>query len=142
MTQIDCLQPPPVPFDGARVQGRESPEQTLRLSVPLQDARVAMRSDLESEHRLTPTPAVSGLRRVSKHKISCDKMSEEGRKEVGRAAGESAVPQELKDMPIPADPDPRKRRAMKVAASSSSSQMEGSRAVAETPTQQSSMAGG
>ena len=54
-----------------------------------------------------------------------------------------AVPQELKDMPIPPDSDPRKRRAMKAAtaaASSGSSQMEGSRAVAETPTQQNSMA--
>ena len=48
-------------------------------------------------------------------------------------------------MPIPPDSDPRKRRAMKaatVAASSGSSQMEGSRAVAETPTQQNSMADG
>ena len=54
-----------------------------------------------------------------------------------------AVPQELKDMPIPPDSDPRKRRATKAAtaaASSGSSQMEGSRAVAETPTQQNSMA--
>ena len=51
------------------------------------------------------------------------------------------VPQELKDMPIPPDSDPRKRRVMKAAtaaASSGSSQMEDSRAVAETPTQQKS----
>ena len=47
-------------------RGRESPEQTLRLSVPLQDARVAMRSDLESEHKLTQTPAEPGLRNASK----------------------------------------------------------------------------
>ena len=47
-------------------------------------------------------------------------------------------------MPIPPDSDPRKSamKAVTVAASSSTSQMEGSRAVAETPTQQSSMAGG
>ena len=67
------------------------------------------------------------------------------RDEIGSTTGESAVPRELKDMPIPLDSDPRKRRAMKAAtaaASSSSSQMEGSRAVAEAPTQQSSMAGG
>ena len=47
-------------------RGRESPEQTLRLSVPLQDAQVAMRSDLESEHKLTQTPAEPGLRNVTK----------------------------------------------------------------------------
>ena len=54
-----------------------------------------------------------------------------------------AVPHELNDMPIPPGSDPRKRRATKaaaVAASSGSSQTEGSRAVAETPTQQNSMA--
>ena len=47
-------------------------------------------------------------------------------------------------MPIPPDSDPRKSamKAATVAASSSNSQVEGSRAVAETPTQQSSMAGG
>ena len=48
-------------------------------------------------------------------------------------------------MPITPNSDPRKRHAMKsttVAASSSSSQIEGSRAVAETPTQHNSMAGG
>ena len=53
--------------------------------------------------------------------------------------------QESKDVPIPSDSDPRKRRAIKAAtatASSCSSQMEGSRAVAETPTQQRSLVGG
>ena len=45
-------------------KGRESRKQTLRTSVPLQDARVAMRSDLESEHKLTPTIDVSVLRSV------------------------------------------------------------------------------
>ena len=47
-------------------RGRESPEQTLRLSVPLQGARVAMRLDLESELKPTLTPAASGLKNVSK----------------------------------------------------------------------------
>ena len=45
-------------------------------------------------------------------------------------------------MPIPPDSDPTKRRVMKAAtaaASSGSSQMEDSRAVAETPRQQNSM---
>ena len=65
----------------------------------------------------------------------------EGHRKYSRRVG-----RELKDMSIPPDPDPKKRRAMKAAtvpaSSSSSSQMEGSRAVAETPTQQNSMAGG
>ena len=61
VTQIDPLPPPPVPFEGDRVQS-----QTLRSSVPLQDARVVLRSDLECEYKLTPTPAVSRLRSVSK----------------------------------------------------------------------------
>ena len=47
-------------------------------------------------------------------------------------------------MPIPRGSDPSKRRAKKAAtlAASSGSQMEGSCAVAETPTQQNSMADG
>ena len=64
------------------------------------------------------------------------------REEIRSTTGELAVPKELKDMPIPPDSDPRRRRAMKaatVAASSGSSQMEGSRSVAEAPTQQNSM---
>ena len=63
------------------------------------------------------------------------------REEVGSTAGELAAPQELKDMAIPRDSDPRKRRVMKAAtaaASSGSSQMEDSRGVAEAPTQQNS----
>ena len=65
--------------------------------------------------------------------------------EIGNTGGELAAPQELKDMPIPPDSDPRKRRAIKAAtvvAISGSSQMEGNRAVAETPTQQHSRADG
>ena len=48
-------------------------------------------------------------------------------------------------MPIPPDSDPRQRRAMKAAtaaASSGRSEMEDSRAVAQTPTQQNSTADG
>ena len=63
-TQIDPVPPPPVLE--LKCKGRESPEQTMRLSVPLQDARVVTRSDLESEHKLTPTPAASGLRSAPK----------------------------------------------------------------------------
>ena len=62
-THIDPLPPPPVPFEGARVQRRE---QTLRASVPLQDARVAMRSNLDSKRKLTQTFDEPGLRNVSK----------------------------------------------------------------------------
>ena len=65
------------------------------------------------------------------------------REEIDSTAGELAVPHELKDVPIPPGSDPRERRVMKaatVAASSGGSQMEDSRAVAETPTQQHSMA--
>ena len=57
MTQIDPLPPPPVPFEGG---------QTSKPSEPLQDARVEMRSDLESEHKPTLTPAASESRNVSK----------------------------------------------------------------------------
>ena len=63
------------------------------------------------------------------------------REKIGSTAEELAVPQELKDMPIPPDSDLRKRRVVKAAtaaASSGSSQMEDSRAVPETPTQQNS----
>ena len=54
-TQIDPLPP-----------RRESREQTLRASVPLQDARVAVRSNLDSKRKLTQTFAEPGLRNVSK----------------------------------------------------------------------------
>ena len=94
VTQVDPLPPPPVPFEGA-------PGPTSKASEPLQDARVAMRSELESEHKLTQTPAEPGLRSVSRQlqkvqsvlgrrsevfvergtrKRSCLKTSEEERK--------------------------------------------------------------
>ena len=126
-------------------RGRESPEQTLRLSVPLEDARVATRSDLGSEHKLTPTPAASGLRSAPKTTPEgserLDRRSEvlnealakeveitvRRRDEIESTAGELAVPQESKDVPISLDADSRKRRVMKAVtavASSRSSQME------------------
>ena len=67
------------------------------------------------------------------------------REEIGSTAGELAVPRELKDTPIPPDSDSSNRCAMKaatVAARSSGSQMEDSRAVAETPTRRNSVADG
>ena len=85
-----------------------------------------MRSDLESEHKLTLTPAPSGLRNVSKtspegaerqdprSEVLNEALAKEvernvrRRMEVGSAAGELAVPQELKDIPITPDSDPRK----------------------------------
>ena len=60
-------------------------------------------------------------------------IEDERREEVG-SAEELAAPQELKDVPIPPDSDPRKRRAMKAAiavASSGSSQMDSNRAVTD-----------
>ena len=43
------------------------------------------------------------------------------REDIGSAAGELAVPQELKEMPIPPDSDPRKGRAMKTESAVASS---------------------
>ena len=65
--QIDPLPPPPpVPFEGARVQSESiTRAQVSKPSEPLPDARVATRSDLESELKPTPTSAVSGFRSVS-----------------------------------------------------------------------------
>ena len=91
--------------------------------VPCEGARVQRegitRTDIETFGSTETTPQGENVRR---------------RKEIGSTAGELAVPQELKDMPIPPDSDPRKRRSMKAAtaaASSSSSKMEISRAVAD-----------
>ena len=91
---------------------RESPAQTLRPSVPMLDVRVALRSDLESEHTRTQTPAESGLRNASTPEGAerLDRRSDSQRKlretsEEGRRSevqtGELAVPQELKAMLIP-----------------------------------------
>ena len=91
------------------------------------------------EERLKPTP--EGAQRLDRR---CEVLNEalarevernvRRRQETGSAAGESAVPQGSKDAPIPPDSDPRRRRAMKPAtavASGGSSQMDGSRAVAD-----------
>ena len=142
-------------------KGRESPEQTLRSSVPLQDARVAIRSGKRAQAHSDPCRAriEECLKATPEGAEPLDRRSEvlnealakeldrnvRRREEIGSTAGEFAVPQEFKDMTISHDSDPRKRRAMKavtVAASSSSSQMEGSRATAEMPTQQNSMTDG
>ena len=114
--QIDPLPPPPMPFEGIRVQReRESPGPTSKPSEPLQDARVAMRSDLESEPKPTLTPGEERLKMTPEQK----------REEALSAAGELA--REPKDAPVPPDSDSEKRRAMKAAtvdASSSGLQME------------------
>ena len=122
-----------------------------------------MRSDLESEHKLTLTPAVSGMRNFSKPlqklqsvyieeaKVLNEALAKEVERNVrrseefGSTPGELAVPREVKETHIPPDSDPRKRRAMKaatVAAINNSSQMEGSCVVAKTSTQQNSVASG
>ena len=66
VTQIDPLQPPPVPFEGTRVQRERITRTDIEAFGTTAGCQVATRSDLESEHKLTPTPAVSGSRSVSK----------------------------------------------------------------------------
>ena len=163
MTQIDPLPPPPVPFEGARVQ-RERITRTdieafgttagcpgcnaIRSGKRAQAHSDLCRVRIEERLKTTPEGAERPDRRSEVLNEALAKEVERNvrrREEIGSTAGELAVPQESKDMPIPPDSDSRKRRAMKaatVAASSGSSQMEGSRAVAEAPTQQNSMADG
>ena len=50
--------------------------QTSKPSEPLQDAPVAIRSVLESEHKLTLTLASSGLRNASKQKVQTVQVEE------------------------------------------------------------------
>ena len=159
-TQIDPWPPPPVPFEGSPAQRERITRTDIEVFGTTAGCRTAMRSDLESEHELTRTPAVSGLRSVSKQlqKVQSvldrrsEVLNEALAKEVLRSvkrtekrrctAWELAVPQELKDMPIPPESVLSIRRVMKAAtaaASSGNSQMEDSRAVAETPTQEGSM---
>ena len=162
-TQIDPLPPPPVPFEGARVQ-RERITRTdietlgttagcpgcnaIRSGKRAQAHSDPCRARIEECLRTTPHVAERPDRRSEMLNEALAKEVERNvkrREEIGNTAGELAVPQELKDMPIPPDSDLRRRRAMRAeteAASSSSSQMEGSRAVAETPTQQNSRAAG
>ena len=102
--------------------GERSAMRMRQQDLPNKSGRVIIRSELRIE---TGFPQMSCRRR----------------EEIGSTTGELAVPQELKDMLIPPDSDPRKSRPMKAAtagASSGSSQMEDSRAVAGTPTQQNS----
>ena len=61
-TQID-----PCRLRELECRGRESTGLTAKPSEPLQDAWVAVRSDLESEPKLTQTWAASESRNVSKH---------------------------------------------------------------------------
>ena len=121
VTQIDPFPPPQCRLRELEYTGRESPEQTLRPSVPLQDARVAMRSDLESEHKFTQTPCRARIeeclkttpegaeRQDRRSEVLNEALAKEverdvrRREDIGSTAGELAVPQELKDMPIPPD---------------------------------------
>ena len=111
-----------------------------------------MRSDLGSEHKLTLTLSASGIeerlkttpgdaeRLDRRRDVLNEAIAKEvernvtRREEVGNTAGELAASQELKEVPIPLDSDPRERRVMKAAtafASSGSSLMESSCAVAD-----------
>ena len=124
----------------------ENHQEVSKPSEPLQDAWVAMRSDLVSELKPTPTPAVSGLRSLDRRSEVLNDLQEEVERNVRRKRGswegELAVPHESKDAPIQPDSGSGKRRAMKAvtaAASSSGLQMGGRRTVTETLTQQDSM---
>ena len=156
-SQIDPLPPPPVPFEGARVQ-RERITRTdieafgttagrLGCDAIRSGRRAQARSD-SCRVRLRSVPkqlqqdlsAWNPRREVLHGAIATETRNVRRREEVGSTAGELAAPQEWKDVPIPPS-HPRKRRAMKAAtadASSGSSQMEGSLAVAEMPTPQNS----
>ena len=152
VAHIDPLPPPPVPFEGARVQrdrvtitdieafgttagcpgcnAIRSGKRALAHSDPCSDSiKECLKTTPEGGERLdrrsevlNEAPAKEVERNVRR------------REEIGSTAGGLADPTRVR---------PRKRRAMMAAtaaASSGSSQMEGSRAVAETPTQQNSMA--
>ena len=97
----------------------------------MQDARVAMRSDLESEHKLTLDPCRARIeeclnttpegaeRPDRRSEVLNEAVAQEverkvrRREEIGSTAAALAVPQELKDMPIPPDSDRRERRTTK-----------------------------
>ena len=163
VTQTDPLPPPPVPFEGARVQRKRITRidietfattagcpgcNAIRSGKRAQTHSDLCRSGIEECFRITPEGSERWDRRSEVLNETLAKEVERNvrrREKIGRAAGELPVQQELKEMLVLLDSDPRKRRVMKAAtaaASSSSSQMEGSRAVAEMPTQQNSMAGG
>ena len=126
VTPVDPLPPPPVPFEGARVQR----ERITRTDIEAFGTTAGCPGNVS---KTTTEGAVHPDRRS-------EVLNEALAKEVERnvrsrnTAGELAAPQESKDVPIPPDSDPRKRHAMKAStavASSGSSQMESSRAVAD-----------
>ena len=158
VTQIDTLPPPPpVPFEGARVQRERITRIGLRYHCRMPGlqcdqiwkARAQAHSDpcrASMEGRLKTTPEVAE-RLDRRSEVLNEALAREvernvrRREEIGSTAGELAVPQELKDMPTP----PLFRSEKKTCNESSDSsceqwqqQTEGSRAVAETPTQQNS----
>ena len=128
MTQIDPLPPPPppVPFEEARAQ-RERITRTdieafgTTAGCPGCNAirsgkRAQAHSDpcrVRIEECLKTTP--EGCERLDRRREALNEAiakeverNVRRRKEVGNKAGELAAPQELKDVPIPFDSDPRK----------------------------------
>ena len=65
-TQIDPLPPPSEPFEGARVQRERITRTDIEAFGTTSGCPGCNGIRLESEHKLTPTPAVSRLRSVSK----------------------------------------------------------------------------
>ena len=49
--RVDPIPNPPLPSEGARIRGRESPSKTLMSSEPRLDAQVAMQSKTTKEHK-------------------------------------------------------------------------------------------
>ena len=64
--QIDPLPPPPVPFEGRRVQRERITRADVEAFGTTAGCPGCNASDLESELKPTLTPAASGLRNVSK----------------------------------------------------------------------------
>ena len=55
--RVDPIPIPPLPFEGARIQRRESPRRTSMSSEPRSDAKAAMQSKTTKERRLTQIAA-------------------------------------------------------------------------------------
>ena len=126
VTQIDPLPPPAVPFEGARVRTERFTRTDLEAFGTLQDARVVMRPDQESEHKPTLTPCrvrieecltttPEGSERLDRRReVLNEAIAKEVERnarrseEVGSAAGELAIPEESKGVPIPPDSDREK----------------------------------
>ena len=129
-TQIDPSPPPPVPDEGARVQKERITRTDIEAfgttaGCPGCNAircgkRAQAHSDLcrvRIEECLKTTP--EGSRRLDRRSEVLNEALEKEversvgrREEIGRAAGELPVQQGLREMPIPLDSDPRKRRVM------------------------------